>query len=53
MPDYRDLVDAVRGPKQEKHLVAIWALPPCTAVVVGGIPDRVVYKLNCIFKQGR
>lgn len=43
MPGYRDLVDTVRGPKREKPLIAIWALPPCTAGVVGGIPDMIRY----------
>jgi len=43
MPDYRDLVNFVRGPVREKPLIAIWALPPNTAGVVGGIPDMIRY----------
>ena len=41
MPDDRDLATYVRGPLQEKPFVAIWALPPNTAGVVGGIPDMI------------
>ena len=43
MPDYRDLATYVRGPLQQKPFVAIWALPPNTAGVVGGIPDMIRY----------
>jgi len=43
MPDYRDLVAYVRGPLREKPFLAIWALPPNTAGVVGGIPDMIRY----------
>jgi uroporphyrinogen-III decarboxylase len=43
MPDYQDLVTYIKGPLQEKPLVAIWARPPNTAGVVGGIPDMIRY----------
>jgi len=43
MPEIKDLVSLVKGPIPEKPLVAIWALPPNTAGVVGGIPDMIRY----------
>ena len=43
MPSLDDLVDVVRGPVRPTPLVAIWALPPTTAGVVGGIPDMIRY----------
>jgi len=41
MPNFDDLVSVVRGPIRGKPLVAIWALPPATAGVVGGVPDMI------------
>jgi uroporphyrinogen-III decarboxylase len=43
MPSYQDFVDAVRGPVPKEHLIAVWALPPNTAGVIGGIPDMSRY----------
>ena len=43
MPDYKDLVSVISGSVREKPLVAIWALPPNTAGVIGGIPDMITY----------
>ena len=43
MPSYKNFIDAVRGPVPEKHLIAVWALPPNTAGVIGGIPDMIRY----------
>jgi uroporphyrinogen-III decarboxylase len=43
MPNYHHFVDAVRGPVREDHLIAVWALPPNTAGVIGGIPDMIRY----------
>ncbi len=43
MPDYDDIVSLVRGPIPPKPPIAIWALPPNTAGVVGGIPDMIRY----------
>ena len=43
MPDYKDIVSLVRGPIPETPPIAIWALPPNTAGVVGGIPDMIRY----------
>ena len=43
MPDYKDIVSLVRGAVPETPTIAIWALPPNTAGVVGGIPDMIRY----------
>jgi uroporphyrinogen-III decarboxylase len=43
MPQINDLVSMVRGPLHDKPLVAIWALPPNTAGVIGGIPNMIRY----------
>ena len=43
MPEYTDIISLVHGPVPEKPPIAIWALPPNTAGVVGGIPDMVRY----------
>ena len=43
MPQISDLVSMVRGPVTDKPLVGIWALPPCTAGVIGGIPNMIRY----------
>ena len=43
MPQINDLVSMVRGPLPDKPLVAIWALPPNTAGVIGGIPNMIRY----------
>lgn len=43
MPDYQDIISLVRGPVPETPPIAIWALPPNTAGVVGGIPDMITY----------
>ncbi len=43
MPEYKDLIKFVRGPVAEKPFIAIWALPPNTAGVVGGIPNMIQY----------
>jgi hypothetical protein len=48
MPEIKDLVSLVKGPIPEKPLVAVWAVPPNTAGVVGGIPDMIrYYKTPC------
>ncbi len=43
MRDYKEIISLVRGPVPEKPPIAIWALPPNTAGVVGGIPDMIRY----------
>jgi uroporphyrinogen decarboxylase len=43
MPEYNDLIEYVRGPVVKKPLIAVWALPPNTAGVIGGIPDMIKY----------
>ena len=44
MPDFNDILSLVRGPVPDKPPIAIWALPPNTAGVVGGIPDMIPAK---------
>ncbi|MBW1697688.1 MAG: hypothetical protein JRK26_12885 [Deltaproteobacteria bacterium] len=43
MPEYKDIVALVRGSIADKPLIAVWALPPNTAGVIGGIPDMIRY----------
>ena len=41
MPDFSDIVSLVRGPIPERPPVAIWAVPPTTNGVIGGVPDMI------------
>ena len=41
MPDFSAIVSLVRGPIPEKPPLAIWAVPPTTNGVMGGVPDMI------------
>ena len=41
MPDFSPIVSLVRGPIPERPPVAIWAVPPTTNGVLGGVPDMI------------
>ncbi len=41
MLDFSAIVSLVRGPIPEKPPVAIWAVPPTTNGIMGGVPDMI------------
>src|SRR5512142_2780305 len=41
MPDFSAIVSLVRGPIPPTPPVAIWAVPPTTNGVMGGVPDMI------------
>jgi uroporphyrinogen decarboxylase len=43
MPDYRDLINLVRGPLPEKPLPCIWDFFPCHAGAIGNVPNFLEY----------
>ena len=43
VPDYKDLIDLVRGPLPAKPLPCIWDFFPCHAGAIGNVPNFLEY----------